>query len=308
MPPTYVGPMSHAFRYVTVDMLRAEGMDADTLPADRALYLIGYVSNWINWLTQQWFTPVRVEAKVEGRGSSIAHLPNFVPILELFNLRIGKDGLFDITLPDVSYQVKPRFVQMLSYQSSLPYNPRFMILDGVFGWLEEDFAPKATTITADVNVGDSSIALADMAGIRHGDTVLVGNLEFPNSGAVIVDAIRGNNIIVDPVLFSAASGLPAVRYGRVPAPIQWATMLLIRDKRVSIGLRGTEEDDDAPKWFSERLQSESVEGYSYSLAAIPTMYGFGGGAWSTGNPEADDILSQFANPMLYIGSTSGNYR
>ena len=131
MPPTYLGPLSKAFRYVTVDMLRAEGMSADMLPYDRARDLIAYCSNWINWLTQQWFLPVRVRAKVEGRNSPIAHLPNFVPILELFSLRIGKDNLFEVTLPEISYQVKPRFVQMLDYKTALPHNPRFVFLDGL---------------------------------------------------------------------------------------------------------------------------------------------------------------------------------
>ena len=51
MAPTYVGPLSHAFRYVTVDMLRAEGIGAYILPDDRAADMILLVSNWINWLT-----------------------------------------------------------------------------------------------------------------------------------------------------------------------------------------------------------------------------------------------------------------
>jgi hypothetical protein len=285
-------------------MLRSEGIGADILPDDRAKDMILLVSNWINWLTQQWFLPVRVEAKVEGRNSSIAHLPNFVPILNLQRLRLGKENLFDITLPDISYQVKPRFVQMLDYNAYLPYNPRFVILDGTFGWLEDDFAPVETTITADVNPGDRTISLASVAGISHGDALLIGRGPYPASDAVIVDAIRGTDIAVDTVRFSATAGAPAVRYGVVPRLIQWATILLVKDKRVPIGIRGTEDDEDSPRWFAERLQSESVEGYSYSLAALPVAYGFGGGAWTTGNPEVDDILTQYCNPMLYVGSTS----
>jgi hypothetical protein len=296
--------MSHAFRYVTVDMLRAEGISADVLPDDRAKDMILLVSNWINWLTQQWFLPVRVEAKVEGRNSPIAHLPNFVPILKLFNLILGKANLFRVTLPDIAYQVKPRFVQMLDYKAFLPSNPVFVILDGVFGWLEDDFSPVSTTITAPVSPGDRVISLASMAGIRHGDVLLIGNTAYPNSEAVIVDAIRGTDIAVDEMSISCPAGSLAVRYGVVPRLIQWATILLVKDKRIPIGLRGTEDDDDTPRWFAERLQSESVEGYSYSLAQLPMMYGFGGGGYTTGNPEADDCLQQFANPMLYVGSTA----
>jgi len=304
VPRTYVGPMSHAFRYVTVDMLRAEGLDADYLPADRADWLIRYASNLINWLTQQWFLPVRVRAKVDGRNSPIVHLPNFVPILELFSLRIAKEGLIDVEIPSIAYQVEERTVQMLSFRSRLPRTPRFVTLDGVFGWLEDDFSPVRTTLTADVHPGDQILHLASTEGIRHADVLLVGSEEYPKSDAVIVDAVRGNDVAVDKIGCACSAGSPVVRYGRVPAPIQMATILLVRDKRMPIGRRGREDDEDSPRWFADRLQSESVEGYSYSLAALPVAYGPGGGAFTTGNPEVDDILTMFGCPMLYVGSTA----
>lgn len=300
----YPGPISFQFSYVTVDMLRAEGIDANMIPDDRARDMIVMVSNWINWLTQQWFLPVRAIAKCEGRNSCLAHLPTFVPILDFFSLHLAKENLFDVILPDISYQVKPRFVQMLSYTGKLPGNPRFVILDGVFGWLEDDYQPARTTVTSAVSVGDSNIQLASMDRINVGDAVLVGKDEYPLSGAVLVDAIRGNAIVTDPVKFSCPVGSPAVRYGRVPRGIQWATMLLVKDKRTPLGCRGTEDDPDLPRWFYDRLQSESVEGYSYSLANIPAMFGHAGGSWTTGNPEADDLLQQYANPMLYVGATT----
>ena len=305
MPQGYVGPLSHAFRYVTVDMLRAEGISADVIPDDRARDMISLVSNWINWLTQQWFVPVRVKAKVEGRGCAIAHLPNFVPILDFFSLHLAKDNLFDIVMPDISYVVKERTVQMVSYGARLPINPRFVTLDGVFGWVEDDFYPIRTTLSAAVSPGDATIPLTSVAGIKPGDVVLIGRDAYPKSEAILVDAIRGNNLITEPIRCTCLAGEPAVRYGVVPRPIQYATMLLVRDKRVPIGLRGTDMDTDNPRWFAERLQSESVEGYSYSLAQLPTMYGFAGGGWTTGNPEADDLLQQYACPNLYIGSTAG---
>jgi hypothetical protein len=304
MPPGYVGPLSHAFRYVTVDMLRAEGIKEEDMPADRARDMIAFCSNWINWLTQQWFVPVRVNAKVDGRHCAMAHLPNFVPILELFSLHIAKDNLFDVVLPDMAYVVKERIVQMVSYQSYLPANPRFIRLDGVFGWVEDDFSPVRTALAQPVNPGDWVIQLTSVAGISPGDVVLIGRDPYPKSEAVIVDAIRGNEIVTEPLRCSCLAGEPVVRYGRVPRAIQWATMLLVKDKKTPIGVRGTEDDADSPRWFADRLQSESVEGYSYSLSQLPSMYGHAGGGWTTGNPEADDLLQQYACPYLYIGSTS----
>ena len=205
----YPGPMSHQFAYVTVDMLRAEGISSEMIPDDRARDMILYVSNWINWLTQQWFLPVRAIAKCEGRNSCIAHLPTFVPILDFFSLHLAKENLFDVIIPDVAYQVKPRFVQMLSYTGRLPGNPRFVILDGVFGWQEEDYKSVRTTVAVAVNEGDSNIQLTSAAGIRVGDAVLVGRDEFPLSGAVLVDALRGNTIVTDQVKFSCPIGSPS---------------------------------------------------------------------------------------------------
>jgi hypothetical protein len=194
---------------------------------------------------------------------------------------------------------------MVSYSARLPINPRFVTLDGVFGWLEDDFYPIRTTLASAVNPGAGTIPLTSVAGISPGDVILIGRDAYPKSEAILVDAIRGNNIITDPIKCTCLAGEPAVRYGRVPRLIQYATILLVKDKRVPIGVRGTDMDPDNPRWFAERLQSESVEGYSYSLAQLPTMYGAAGGSWTTGNPEADDCLQQYACPNLYIGSTAG---
>jgi hypothetical protein len=192
----------------------------------------------------------------------------------------------------------------VSYSAHLPNNPRFVRLDGAFGWLEDDFEPVRTTLTSAITPGNWTFTVASTAGISPGDSLLIGRDPYPKSEAVIVDAIRGNEIVTESVRCSCAIGDPVVRYGRIPRLIQYATMLLVKDKRVPIGVRGTEDDPDSPRWFADRLQSESVEGYSYSLAQLPAMYGHAGGGWTTGNPECDDLLQQFSCPNLYIGSTS----
>lgn len=298
------GPLSTQFRYVTIADIRREEIDETRLPDDRADYLIQLCSNWVNWLTKQWFVPIRLRQRVDGRNCSVAHLPTFVPILELYNLILEKEGLFTFPFPQIAYQVRERFVQLLSAQSQLPGQPEFVVLDGVFGWLEDTFAPVRTTITSGVTFGDTTISVADASRINVGEVVLVGSDPEPESGPVIVSSKSGNDLIVDPIRFEASAGAPAVKYGRIPRLIQWATLLLIKDKMVPLGIRGTDEDEEGPRWWADRLQSESVEGYSYSLAAIPVPYGHGGGAYTTGNPEVDDILQQFCSgaQMLYVGA------
>jgi hypothetical protein len=99
--------------------------------------------------------------------------------------------------------------------------------------------------------------------------------------------------------FSATAGSKVVKYGRVPDLIQRATLLMIRDRVTKIGEIDTFED---PFGKGTRLNSESVEGYSYSMTSAPAQHGHGGGAWSTGNVEVDDILTQFSTPSMYIGN------
>jgi len=303
MPKTLGGPLSHDFRYVTVDQLRSEGITAERLPDDRAKNLIVLCSNWINWLTQQWFTPIRLKQKTDGRSSSVFHLPTFVPILDFFSLRIMKENLIDMAMPDISYQVKERYVELLNFQSRLSRQPFMVQLDGVFGWLENDFNYVTTTLQTFAAYGDRTLHVSSNAGIRPGEVVLIGSDPHPQSCSRIVVAVRDNDkIIVEPIENDFVVGSKIVRYGRVPKLIQWATMLLVKDKATPIGIRGTEDDEDSPRWFADRLQNESVEGYSYGLAQLPVQYGFGGGAKTTGNPEVDDILFQFSCPYMYIGS------
>lgn len=302
MPRFEAGPMSHEFRYVTVDQLRAEGITAEKLPDDRAKELIILCSNWINWLTQQWFLPIRLRQNVDGRGSSVFHLPTFVPILDFFSLRIHKEGLLNIDLPSVSYAVKDRYVEMLQFRTRLTNQPRMVQMDGVFGWLENDFVPVRTTLQTSAVKGDRILEVVSNEGILPGEVVLLGSEPAPKSSPRIVYATRGSNqIIVEPIDIDLSAGSRVVRYGRVPRLIQWATMLLVKDKATPIGVRGTEDDEDSPRWFADRLTNESVEGYSYGLEGLPVKYGFGGGARTTGNPEVDDIIHQYSCPYIYVG-------
>jgi hypothetical protein len=302
MPKGLIGPLSNVFNYVTLDQLRDEGFAPTFVTDAKARSLITMASNTINWLTKQWFVPIRSVAKVDGRGASVFHLPNMIPILDLFQLQVGRSDLSITSLPSISYAVKERYVQMLSHKASLTAVPRFVIMDGVYGWLENDYAPVYTTLTSAVNSGDTSINVASVAGLYAGSVMLLGTNEAPLSGAVLVKAINGLVLTVDPVFFSCPVGDPAVQYGNVPSLIQRAVMLLVRDKITPVGLIGTSQDKDNPPYFSNRLNSESTEGYSYSLAQLPVAYGPGGGAFTTGNPEADDCCAAFCMPTMYVGA------
>lgn len=299
------GMLSTIFRYVSIQDLRDEGFSEDRLPDDRAMQLIQMCSTWINHLTRQWFIPLRLTERVDGRNSNVAHLPTFTPILEIFNLRLSKPGLVDLAYPTVAFEVRDRYVQLLDWSARLPMQPKFVTLDGVFGWQEETFNIQRTTTTVPLTPGLQTFAVASVEGIRAGDTLLLGSTLPPNSEAIQVVSVdpSTNTITTDIISVNLPVGTQVARYGRVPSLIKWACMLLIKDKLSKMAIRGTDEDTEGPRWWADRLNSESVEGYSYSLAAIPVAYGYGGGEWTTGNPEVDDILAQFCGGQhsIYVG-------
>lgn len=309
------GGLFTSFAYVTVEQVRDNGIP-DTLIADTKLReLIRVVSHWINRLTHQWFLPVRLRYQVDGQHGSVAYAPNLIPILDFFSLRLTKAGLFDLELPDVSYQVKARYVMMLTHTMRLPSMPHFVVLDGVFGWLVDDYTKvQCRTVAqldvtqADITAGEKEILVDSVAGITPGDAILIGSEPEPQSYPSIVKAVVSTaplKIIFEPIVpFSLPSGTKIVKYGRVPDRIQYAMMLLIRDLiQGGWGKVGEYDTSDSPGGIGTRLNSESVEGYSYSLSPLKAINGPGGGAITTGNALVDDILTEFTADAggLFIG-------
>lgn len=306
-----------AFAYVTIEQVRAEGFPDTIIPDDRLRKLIRMVSHWINRLTHQWFLPIRLRAKVDGARGSVAHLPNMIPILDLFSLRFFKDGLIDLELPDVAYQVKPRYVMMMTHTMRLPTIPHFVILDGVFGWLVDDFtktqvrtvAPLVVTMADVTGIPDPKEVLVNSVdGIYAGDAILIGSEPEPLSYPAIVTGVVTTaplKIIFEPVVpFSMPTGTKITRYGRVPDRIQQAMMMLIRDMiQGGYGQTGSYDTSESPGGIGTRLNSESVEGYSYSLSPLKAINSPGGGAITTGNATVDDILTEFTADAggIFIG-------
>lgn len=306
------------FRYVTVRQVRAAGIpDAGQfgISDDRLKPLIKEMSGWINRLTDQWFLPARLRERVDGAKGSIARMPNQIPILELFGLSLEKKGLISFPYPDLAFQVKKRYVMMVTRNVRLPDYPNFIVMDGVFGWLIDETRMVRTTLASPLNPGDTTVQVVNVAGIRAGDAVLIGNAPEPRpedvqvnqgmalkSGPAIVDCDPNtvlNTFTVEPIEFGPVpAGTPVVRYGRVPDAIQRAALLMIRDHLQKVGDIDTAE---SPGGIGTRLNSESVEGYSYSMSPLKAINGPGGGSWTTGNAEVDDILQQYSTPAMYVG-------
>jgi hypothetical protein len=325
MPAGYANGLQTNFRYLTMKQARDNGIpDSGQFGVSdlRLPSLIRDMSMWINRLTDQWFLPARLRERTDSSRSSVARLPNQIPILDFFNLILEKPNLVTLIFPEVAYLVKQRYVMMIDRHTRLPEMPHFIVLDGVFGWLEDESRIVRTVTTAPVAVGATAIPVANATGFFIEDALLIGRDPEPRyydvvagqgpklqSGPIILsEAPTGvtpvpNTLYCDPVEFGIpVAGVPVVRYGRVPSLIQRACLLLIRDHVQKVGDIDTAE---SPGGIGTRLNSESVEGYSYSMSPLKAINGPGGGSWTTGNAEVDDILQQYSAPNLFFGMAYG---
>jgi|GEM_PF-4186765 len=300
MPEEIFTPESAQFYYVTLDELRAEDISEDWIDDERARRFIGHISRWVNRLTRQWFLPVRLNERLDGRGASVIQAPYFIPILRLDAVKLGRPDLVTVTLPNIAWVRKDRYVQMMDRRSYLPTPPRFVELDGVFGWLEDDYYKQETTLTAAVSAGEIHLPVNDTTNFHAGDAILLGDDPWPAStGMEIKDVDTVNSrLLVEPIPRDVAINSKVTRFGVIPLLIKRAVMILIMEK----GEKLAWQDLDCPPWFTKRLTSENVEGYSYNLKPLATDYGYGGGAWTTGNPEVDDILAQYSSRRFYVGA------
>lgn len=281
------------FEYLTIKQLRDEDITVVELPDARAKQLIKYYSSRINTLTNQWFQPNRLRTRVDGRNCALAHLPNFIPILVLDKLQVGvPDGQeFDVQSdsyvlqPNSNPLVLPRVVELIGpsvgggvplvlrvpflvqeggVRNGFPRTPQAVVLDGVFGWIEDKKAVTTDVIgllTAPAgSPATVEIPVLSTAGFRRGDTLV-----FPgNYVAILRDILTTpNRLVIEEPDFTISMADKIEDFGRVPLQIQRAMMLLINRFMSLISVETTAEAT-----MEALIKSESVEGYSYSRDSL----------------------------------------
>jgi len=287
------------FEYCTVKMLRDEGITTTELPDNRARSIIRLTSRMINRLTDQWFSPVKGDFKVDGRRVPMVHLDNLVPIIELDNVKLGGVAGEPIELVDPTEFVHvrdKRIVELVGERARFPRLPLGVILTGIFGWLEREKDVK-TTLTAAAAIDAETVAVVSSAGFQVGDQVLFGF-----DVAMVSEVPDGVSLKFDKLEFAWPIGGEIRTLGRTPLEIRRACILLVNDMMETIS---AEEDSAHEEEIESRIVSESVEGYSYSLAAPTSEHKKGseggGGNPTSGNSIVDDILQGFVTPVLYMG-------
>jgi hypothetical protein len=261
--------------YATVADLRAEGVDAASVPDDRARELILLASRFIDRLTGQWFFPRQVALRLDGDGSAILHHPALVPILEVRRLVVNGR-----LLAPAEYAVRERYVELA--RGVFPRRRANVEIDGVFGWLEA--RPKVETrLAEDLAAGATEATLAGAAGLRPKDALLIGE-RVP----LLVASIAGAKVTGDPVPASAPAGTPAVAFGRVPRPVERACLMLAVRSR-----HGLATDAGARAAVSDRLIEERTDNYMYRLAPARET---DGDERTTGDLAVDRLLADYVAP------------
>jgi len=265
--------------YAIVADLRAEGVDAASVPDSRAQELILLASRFIDRLTGQWFFPRRATLRLDGDGSALLHHPTLVPILEV--RRLAVDGR---VIAPTEYAVRERYVELV--RGAFPRGRANVEIDAVFGWLES--RPKVKTrLAEDLAAGDTEATLADTTGLRVKDALLVG-AHVP----LIAGSLAGTKVTGDPVPAGAPAGTGVVAYGRVPRPIERACLMLAVRSR-----HGLATDAGARAAVSDRIIEERTDNYMYRLAPSPEA---DGNERTTGDQAVDRLLADYVAPP-YVG-------
>ncbi|MCC6311569.1 MAG: hypothetical protein IT345_11750 [Trueperaceae bacterium] len=261
--------------YATVADLRAEGVEPASVPDARAQELILLASRFIDRLTGQRFFPRHEALRLDGDGSAIAHHPALLPILEI--RRLAVNGRL---LGPAEYAVRERYVELV--RGAFPAGRANVELDGVFGWLEA--RPKVATELAEALVaGATEATLADAAGLRPKDALLVGD-ELP----LLVASLAGATVTGEPVPAGAPAGALVVAYGRVPRPVERACLMLAVRHR-----HGLATDAGARAAVNDRIIEERTDNYLYRLAAPQAA---GGDERTSGDLAVDRLLADYVAP------------
>lgn len=292
------------FEYTTVAALREEGLSAADLSDSRARKLIREKSQVINTFTEQWFAPVVGAARVDGRESGIAMLPNTVNIVELNSLAALDRSLDEASdqgtvLAKGDYLVQRRWVELNRcggpgglYGSNLPYAPprnpglgtnfwsSRVRMDGVFGHLE---LVKPTRFESQVNgaltAGATSAVLDSVDGLKVRDVLVFG--EAPDYQRAIVLTINtGTKTVTFPALDEAVPDDARARaWGQVPRAVEVACQILVYlDKCPPFEKGGTFRD--------------------VILSGVGTTFSVPLTGTATGSLKVDLMLAEFVAPPI----------
>jgi len=314
-------------KYATLARLRELGISDTHLPDADALIFIRKVSESLNGLTKQFFSPLPEIHKASGKGSRIIHRQDLVPIIDVASLQVDVDNNrsnyytgaervfgrnlnagnhYDLTRFQISPETNYRLLSLLF--GEFPRGVQNVVMNGIFGWLEGRKTFEGE-LNADLDAADAAIDLVDVLNtsgwIEVGDFVVI-EIQAATEGVPaltyidIVQAISGTNLTVDAV--EAQPGLPIAAgatvksYGHFPGPLQEVMDALL--------LRAWETDPRNPDGgggIMGRITSERTDNYSWQAEGPSVVASRAGGyGFITGSVRLDKVLAGYCQPP-YLG-------
>ncbi len=276
---------------VTIDDVRAEGLDPGDADDARVEMTIQLVGEYFDQITGQWFEPVTFTADapllVDGTGSDVLPLP--APVLQL-------DGIIEeqvsLSIPDlvVYNRRRPddrRYPRIAKKPSS------FVGYGGVgayAGYGSDGFyGPRRS---ARWILGAQNIALAGVFGYCEGawkgafDPAVI----YAADDAVIYNGVGYRSIVAGNLGVAPDSDPTKWEVGLAPPLIKkTALRMVLRYYRLLT------DPDEYEARSNSRVMSETTDGHSYTLGGLIASAGL------TGDPAIDDVLAMYRR--RYGGNT-----
>lgn len=302
------------FLYTCVERLREEGLP-DSVSDARALDLIYEAGDIITALTGCPFVPITTAVRVDGRGDALLYLPSLVPIIEVTaidhieKLEEGDDEITPYTAD--MYVVKERWIEanrpqasryrdtmseyrmwtgLNGYQFVWPECDLGLRITGTFGWIERARTTPTTLVVAtQADPGDESVDVDDLLDVEVGDVVLLPGGTVRKLVTGVDETSKTICFVGQPLRAVLALDAELKVWGAVPRLLRKAATLIVMANYEKLG-------SDARRYArrADRIQSESTDGYSYSLGGDL----FIGGDSLTNSEEAEAILAEFMPPPI----------
>lgn len=297
--------------YATIADLRQAGLaDEDVYTDEMLTDRLELAADIIEAVTGQFFGPMRLVFKANGRGREIVATPERDRIIEIESVQLIAYSLVDsiwLESPSVldgsDYSIQPRFIRLRPFDTgSSPYGRAFrdvrqfrfpnddqnVLVTGVFGWL--DPAEKLEgVLAADLAVGDTELELGEEMAAEVNDLLLIDGRFW-----VIVTEVDGTTVTIDPSPKAAAEEASVLRYGKVPRLVRAAA---IRTVLANINAPGSAAESATLE--DGRMRREKTDNYEVEFfegAGTTTAPGTG-----TGDVVADGYLLRFRAPSVRIG-------